>query len=196
MGNLPKVRVTPARPFISTGMDYGGPFIVKVHNLRSIRHVKVYLCIFVCMATKAVHIEVVTDMTTDAFLAALTRFVSRRGLSTNLYSDCGTNFVGADNALKKIIKSTQSSNQFKDFVSTKGIIFHFNPPSAPHQGGLWESAIKSAKHHLKRVIGTNILTLAEFSTLTTQVEAVLNSRPLTPLSSDPSDLTPLTPGHF
>ncbi|XP_054259644.1 uncharacterized protein LOC128984366 [Macrosteles quadrilineatus] len=76
------------------------------------------------------------------------------------------------------------------------ISFHFNPPAAPHQGGLWEGAIKSVKHHLRHVIGDHVLTLSEFMTLTTQVEAILNSRPLTPMSNDPSDVTVLTPGHF
>lgn len=195
MGDLPKARVTPARAFLSTGMDYGGPFTLKVHNMRSIRHIKAYMCIFICMVTKAVHIEVVTDLSTEAFLAALTRFVSRRGLCTDLYSDCGTNFVGAKNALQKVLLSS-GRQKLQDFAASNSIRFHFNPPAAPHQGGIWESAIKSAKHHLRRVMGTHTLTISQFMTLTSQVEAVLNSRPLTALSNDPNDLQPLTPGHF
>lgn len=200
MGDLPPSRVTPARPFSSTGMDYCGPFMNKILTLRSIKHVKVYLCIFVCMVTKAVHLEVVTDLTTDGFIAALTRFVSRRGLCSDLYSDCGTNFTGADATLRRLIdtqvNSTSAQEVIHRFTTPRGISFHFNPPAAPHQGGLWESAVKSAKYHLKRVMGDTVLTLPEFITLSTQVEAMLNSRPLTPLSSDPSDLTALTPGHF
>jgi hypothetical protein len=194
MGNLPTARVTPSRPFLNTGVDYGGPFNIKVYNLRSIRYMKAYICVFVCLVTKAVHIEVATDLSTEAFIAALTRFASRRGLPKNIYCDCGTNFVGADNALKALIKSKQTS--LLEFTSQQGITFHFNPPAAPHQGGLWEGAIKSVKHHLRRVIGEHVLTLSEFMTLTTQVEAILNSRPLTPLSNDPSDISALTPGHF
>lgn len=200
MGDLPPSRITPARPFLSTGIDYCGPFTIKVFNLRSVKHVKVYLCIFVCMVTKAVHVEVVTDLTTDGFLAALTRFVSRRGPCSDIYSDCGTNFVGADATLRRLIHSHVNSPPAQDsiqqFVVQKGINFHFNPPAAPHQGGLWESAVKSAKHHLRRVMGDTVLTLSQFITLSTQVEAMLNSRPLTPLSSDPADLEALTPGHF
>lgn len=200
MGELPRSRVTPARPFLSTGIDYCGPFMVKVHTLRAMKQVKVYLCIFVCMVTKAVHVEVVMDLTTDAFIAALTRFVSRRGLCSDIYSDCGTNFVGADAALRKIADLTITSSAAKETISRfskpRNIRFHFNPPAAPHQGGLWESAVKSAKYHLRRTMGDTVLTLAEFITLTTQVEAMLNSRPLTPLSSDPSDVSALTPGHF
>ncbi|XP_054257637.1 uncharacterized protein LOC128982723 [Macrosteles quadrilineatus] len=152
------------------------------------------------MATKAIHIEVVTDLTTSGFIAALTRFVSRRGLCSDLYSDCGTNFVGANSELRKVIRETilapDSQDKIVHFTTPKGINFHFNPPSAPHQGGLWESAVKSAKYHLKRVIGETILTLTQFQTLSIQVEAMLNSRPLTALSSDPSEISVLTPGHF
>lgn len=199
MGELPAARVTPARPFLSTGIDYGGPFFAKAHTLRANKHVKVYICVMVCLATKAVHIEMVTDLSTDAFLAALTRFVSRRGLCRDIYSDCGTNFIGANAALKTIVRNLQtpkSREEIIKFTAPQGIRFHFNPPAAPHQGGLWEAAIKSAKHHLKRVIGEQVLNFAEFMTLVTQVEAMLNSRPLTPLSNDPSDFVALTPGHF
>lgn len=200
MGDLPRSRVTPARPFLHTGIDYAGPFSVKVYNLRSMRFVKVYFCTFICLVTKAVHLEVVTDLTTEAFIATLSRFVSRRGLCSDLYSDCGTNFVGADAALRKIVKtslfSKASQQQIQHFTAPKGITFHFNPPAAPHQGGLWESCVKSVKHHLRRVMGDTVLTLMQFITLITRIEAMLNSRPLTPLSNDPSDLTALTPGHF
>lgn len=200
MGDLPPSRVIPARPFMSTGIDYCGPFTFKVVNLRSVKHLKMYLCVFVCMVTKAVHLEVVTDLSSNGFIAALTRFVSRRGFCTDIFSDCGTNFVGADASLRNLLESTLHSPQSKDsiqhFATQRGMKFHFNSPATPHMGGLWESAVKSAKYHLKRVVGDSVLTLTEFMTLATQVEAMLNSRPLTPLSSDPSDLTALTPGHF
>jgi hypothetical protein len=200
MGDLPASRITPARPFSSTGTDFCGPFTVKVLNLRAVRHVKVYICVFVCLVTKAVHLEVVTDLTTNAFIASLTRFVSRRGLCSHIFSDCGTNFVGADSALRKTLHSTifstAAQGELLYFSSHKQIEFHFNPPAAPHQGGLWESAVKSAKHHLRRVMGESVLTLIEFITLTIQIEAMLNSRPLTPLSNDPADCSALTPGHF
>ncbi|XP_054260028.1 uncharacterized protein LOC128984712 [Macrosteles quadrilineatus] len=195
MGDLPKARVTPTRPFLSTGVDYGGPFTIKIHNLRSIRHIKAYICLFVCLVTKAVHIEVATDLSTEAFIAALTRFVSRRGFCADIYSDCGTNFVGAKNAMQQLI-STTGQRPLQQFSIQRKINFHFNPPAAPHHGGLWESAIKGAKYHLRRVLGNYVPTLSQFMTLTCQVEAILNSRPLTALSSDPNDLQVLTPGHF
>ena len=82
------------------------------------------------------------------------------------------------------------------FLNNEGIEWHLNLPHAPHFGGLWEGAVKSLKHHLRRVIRNQQLTFEELYTLLTQVESCLNSHPLTPLSSDPRDLNPLTPGHF
>lgn len=200
MGDLPAARVIPAKPFLSTGLDYGGPFTIKMLNFRFVKHVKVYICLFICMVTKAVHIEVATDLTTESFLGCLTRFISRRGICRDIYSDCGSNLIGANAELQRIIKTTiHESNakvQIQRFTSTQEIKFHFNPPAAPHQGGLWENAIKRAKYHLHRVLGNSVITLPEFTTLTVRIEAMLNSRPLTPLSNDPSEIGVLTPGHF
>lgn len=116
-----------------------------------------------------------------------------------MHSDNGTNFVGADNEIKEFIQLTNSkthNEQVANEISKDGINWHFNPPSAPHFGGLWEAGVKSTKYHLRRIMGLSRVTFEELTTLTSQVEAVLNSRPLTPESTDPSDLRALTPGHF
>lgn len=200
MGDLPADRINPAPAFVKTGVDYAGPMEIKVHTLRRAKLVKAYLCIFVCFVTKAVHIEVACDLTSNTFIAALTRFVSRRGIPTDIYLDNATNFVGASNQLNKLIKSLLSQEstkqQLHQMATDQMINFHFIPPSAPHHGGIWESAVKSAKTHLKRVMGNQTLTLDELQTLVVRIESVLNSRPLSPLSADPSELCPLTPGHF
>ncbi|XP_022195062.1 uncharacterized protein LOC111052633 [Nilaparvata lugens] len=141
MGQIPQHRVTTSRPFLDTGIDYGGPFEIKVHNLHSTSITKAYICAFVCMVTKAIYIEEVTDLSFEAFIAALKRFVSRRGLCKNLYSDCGTNFVGANNIFQALLKSKRIP--LSEFAAHQGIVFHFNPPAAPHQDGLWGAAIKS-----------------------------------------------------
>lgn len=193
MADLPSFRVQPHRPFSHVGMDYGGPFTVKEHRRRNARPTKVYLALFICMSVKAVHLEVVSDLTTDAFLAALDRFVARRGIPTNIYSDCGTNYIGAARQLKALFRDAKEQNRL---VSHLQCTWHFNPPAAPHFGGIWEAGIKGAKFHLKHVIGTQILTYEEFQTLVTRIEGILNSRPITPISSDPHDLCALTPGHF
>lgn len=152
-----------------------------------------------CFSTKAVHLELVSNLSTQAFLAALRRFVARRGKPKEIFSDCATNFVGASKELKNMHKfsaTSQNNEEIAAYLASEQITWHFNPPSAPHFGGLWEAGVKSMKFHMKRIIGNSVLTYEEFSTVLAQIEACLNSRPLCPLSSDPSDLAVLTPGHF
>lgn len=200
MGDLPPSRLKPKRVFDTCGTDYAGPFLVKVHKLKRVQPVKVYICLFVCFTTKAVHIEIVNDLTSDAYIATLTRFVSRRGLPSNIYSDCGSNYIGAASQIKTIIKNLFSDeshiSNISCFSNENSIKFHFSPAKAPNFGGLWERAVKSIKYHLRRVIGEQLLTMEEFSTLCCKVEAILNSRPLTALSTDPAEADALTPGHF
>lgn len=196
MSNLPSPRVIPSRVFSKTGLDYAGPFLIRPRSGRGVKAVKCYLCIFVCFSTKAVHIEIAGNLSSESFIAALKRFVARRGKPNDIFSDCGTNFVAANKELKKIVKRLHKEESIHNFLSNEDIKWHFNPPSAPHFGGIWEAAVKSAKSHLKRTIGEHKLTQEEFLTLVAQVESCLNSRPLCPLSDDPSELAPLTPGHF
>jgi hypothetical protein len=199
MGNLPACRLQPCRPFIKSGVDYAGPFIIKEGVYKRKRLLKAYIALFVCMTTKAVHIELVSDLTTDAFLATLKRFIARRGIVTDLFSDNGTNFVGANNELhnlEQLFKIQINGEKIVNTLANDQITWHFIPPRAPHFGGLWEASVKSLKNHLKRVIGDAHLTFEAFSTVLTQIEAILNSRPLTPMSNDPNDLSCLTAGHF
>lgn len=198
MGQLPSNRVKPFRAFQNSGVDFCGPIFV-VSKIRSNVIQKVYIALFVCFSTKAVHLEVVTDLSTPAFVAALRRFFCRRGKCANIYSDNATNFIGAKSELielKRLFESELHKNELEKFFSEEGIVWHNIPPRSPHFGGLWEAAIKSAKHHLKRALGTHKCTLEELNTLVVQIEGILNSRPLTPMSSNIDDYTSLTPGHF
>lgn len=195
MGQLPKARVTPAKGFQRTGVDYCGPFYLKARSGRCKTVVKGYVAVFVCMTTKAVHLELVSDLTSEAFIAALTRFTSRRGRVQELYSDNGTTFHGADKELTNAIKSWKKLSA-EDTFQGFNIKWSFIPPIAPHHGGLWEAAVKSAKNHLKRVVGDQWLTFEELATVLASVEACLNSRPVIRASDDNSDNLALTPGDL
>ncbi|XP_025829218.1 uncharacterized protein LOC112904129 [Agrilus planipennis] len=194
MGDLPAARVTPARPFMNSGVDFCGPFNIKDRMTRNYKLIKAYICVFVCLSTRAMHLELVTDLSTASFLAALRRLFSRRGICANIYSDNGSTFVGANNEIKKFLRSSESEIQSE--LSSNNVKWHFIPPRAPNFGGLWEAGVKSTKSHLKRVLSNTILNYEEFITVLSQIEACLNSRPLSPLSPDPNDPEPLTPGHF
>ena len=168
MAPLPAARVTPARPFASTGLDYAGPLLLRTSKGRGHKAFKGY--VFIRMVTRAMHLEVVSDCTIQGFLAAFRRFVARRSLCSVIYNDNATNFQGADAELRRLFR-------------------------ALHFGGLWEAGVRSFKHHLRRVLGDAKLTFEEFSTLAAQIEACLNSRPLSPLSTDLQDVREIGRAH-
>ncbi|XP_018368765.1 PREDICTED: uncharacterized protein LOC108764860 [Trachymyrmex cornetzi] len=157
---------TSARPFLRVGIDYAGPILVRTSKGRGHSASKAFIAIFVCFSSKAVHLEAVSDYTAEAFLAVLRRFTSRRDLCSDIYSDCGINFSGADEQLREMLGvSSSDGRRIAHAASSEGIHWHFNPPSAPHFGGLWEAAVKSTKYHLRRVIGETRLTFEVMSTL-------------------------------
>ncbi|XP_050312840.1 uncharacterized protein LOC126747925 [Anthonomus grandis grandis] len=194
MGNLPDFRVTQNRPFYNVGVDYCGPLLIKDRSTRNYKTSKAWVCLFVCLSVKAIHLELVSSLSTEAFIATLRRFFSRRGISANIYSDHGSNFVRAKNEISNFLFKNQ--NALKSEFSQENIQFHFIPPHSPHFGGIWEAGVKSSKYHIKRVLNQTPLTFEEFSTVLTQIEACLNSRPLYLYSEDPNDPQPITPGHF
>lgn len=199
MGDLPSQRITPSRPFHTTGVDLCGPFLIKNKKQRNSSTYKVYVAVFICFVTKGIHLEILSDLTTDCFIACMKRFIFRRGKPYSIWSDNATNFVGARNELIKWYQMFQDENQFKEinqFCRSEEIEWHFIPPRAPNFGGLWESAVKSLKFHLKRVASNVCLTYEELLTLVVQIEGILNSRPISSISTDPNDPSPLKPAHF
>lgn len=194
MASLPTYRTTPKRAFSQVGIDYAGPVIVRSALGRLPKLTKAWIAVFVCLVTRAIHLELVSDATTQAFIAALKRMVSRRGIISHIVSDNGTNFVGANNYLKAIIEQIeQNSENISEQFNFK---WTFSTPSAPHHGGIYEAAVKSIKHHLVRVIGDTTLTFEEYATVLSQTEACVNSRPICTLNDDPTSINALTPGHF
>ncbi|UYV71007.1 hypothetical protein LAZ67_8001390 [Cordylochernes scorpioides] len=195
MGDLPMHRIVKSNPFTKTGIDFAGPFLMKPNIKRSKVKLISYFALFVCFCTKAIHIEIVSYLSSAAFLAALKRFICRQGKPSDIFSYNGINSRGANNILREQFGILKASINRK-LISNERINWHFIPPSAPNFGGIWEAGMIFFKFHLLRCLKSQILTFEELSTLTTQIEACLNSRPICPLSTDSDDFNPLTPGHF
>ncbi|XP_075150512.1 uncharacterized protein LOC142224615 [Haematobia irritans] len=195
MSALPPERTTFHWPFYSTGIDFAGPFDIKSFVGRGCKLTKGYVCLFVCFATKAIHLELTSSLSTSSFIAAFQRFISRRGCPRHIYSDNGTNFVGASRQIARDFLEASRASIVSQFVH-QNVSWHFIPPGAPHMGGLWEAGVKSFKTHFRKVSGNFKYSFEEFCTLLTKVEACLNSRPISTMSENPGDLNPLTPGHF
>ncbi|XP_062539042.1 uncharacterized protein LOC134207338 [Armigeres subalbatus] len=198
IGQLPKTRIAPSKPFNITGVDYCGPVYMKPVHRRAAPQ-KAFIAVFVCFTTKAVHLELVCDLSTDAFIAALRRFIARRGLPSEIHSDNGTNFQGAKNAMAAwytLLNDPHQKQKIHDECSRRTIKWNFIPPRAPNFGGLWEAAVKTTKSTLSKILGNVRLSYEDYATVLAQVEANMNTRPLTPLSEDADELDVLTPGHF
>ncbi|GBM76504.1 hypothetical protein AVEN_102761-1 [Araneus ventricosus] len=197
MGDLPEDRVNPNFVFNSVGTDFAGPFYIKTKLRKRDPPTKIYVCIIICLSTKAIHLELVSDLSSEALIAALKRFMARRGKCRKILSDNATKFVGTKNESNRIFKLMEQQDAlFQNFLSEEEITWSHIPPRAPHHGGLWEVGVKAFKFYFKRVVSNTCLTYEEFLTILIQIEGLLNSRPLTPLSCEVEDLEILTPGHF
>ena len=191
MADLPECRVTSGFPFAVTGVDCFGPFHIREGRINRKR----YGCLFSCLKTRAVHIEVVYTLSIDSFLMALSRFINRRGLPEEMFSDQGSNFVGAELELKRFTKTLDDERLRKELV-IKGIEWHFNPPYSSHRGGAWERMIRSIRRVLSAVSNGQVLTDESLSTFFSEVERVLNNRPITPVYDDPDQIDVLSPSRL
>ena len=180
-----------SHPFAYTGVDYFGPLMIR--QKRS--NVKRYGCLFTCLTTRTVHLEVSVDLSSDAFINALRRFLSRRGPVVHIYSDNGTNLVGAERILRESIQQW-NPHQIHDFLLQNEIQWTFNPPTASHMGGAWEKMIRSVRRILTSLTADRTLNDDQLHTFLLEAEAILNSRPLTPVTIEPEGAGPLTPNHL
>ncbi|XP_015121518.1 uncharacterized protein LOC107044225 [Diachasma alloeum] len=181
---LPENRVRDASAFEVSGVDLTSPLFLRDGS-------KSWIVLFTCAVYRAIHLELVSTLSTDSFLEALRRFIARRGRPAVLYSDNGTNFVGASNALRSLNWETIITQG----ASTR-IDWRFNPPSAAWWGGWWERMVRMVKDLLKRTLGKACLTFEEISTILCDCEAIINARPLTYLAEDTQQLVPLSPDMF
>lgn len=190
MGQLPEARVSIGRPFSTVGTDLAGPFLVRCTRHRSVKHIKMYAAFFVCFCTRAVHIDLLSELSAESFIMTFRRFVARRGLVSNVWSDNATNFQ----ATSKYVASLNPL--LEEYAVKNGMKWNFIPPGTPNQGGLHEAAVKSAKKHLNRTLNGAVCTQEELLTVFAEIEAILNSRPLTYVSKPNYTIQMITPGHF
>lgn len=197
MAPLPSTRVRPSRCFTVCGTDLAGPFRMKDGSRRNSPISKVYLCVFICFSTKAVHLEPLTALSTEAFLACFDRFCGRRSCPNQMWSDQGRNFIGAArhfNEVKAFLKDNHDA--IFSALATRSVSWKTIPSYSPTFGGLWEAAVKSAKSLMYKIIGEEALTFEGYATLFARIESVLNSRPLVACDSADEEIDYLSPGHF
>ena len=156
---------------------------------------KRWCCLFTCFAARAKHNEVVRSLDTDSCLVAISRFIARRGKPATIISDIGTNFVWSARELKESINSW-NNDQITLGLAQKNIVWTFNPPGAPHFGGVWERLVRSCRKAMVYILGNRSLTGEVMTTTMCLVEPTMNSRPIIPPIDDPEDLQALTPNHF
>ena len=178
-------------PFTHTGVDLAGPYEIKIGR----SHVKRWIVLFTCLTVRAIHLEVAHNLTSDAFILCLRNFINRRGECHHLYSDCGTNFQGANKELKRAAKEMRSIRAEEE-ASVLNIRWHWNPPASPHMGGAWERLVRSVKSVLKVIMHGHPLKEDTFQSFLIEAESIINSRPLTfiPLEAEADEV--LTPKHF
>lgn len=208
MAPLPAARTTPAPPFSRVGVDFAGPFQLRrtAATQAALRKavtqtpvqpttVKGWVVIFICLVTRAVHLDVVRSLHIEAFLECFAKMTARRGPCSEIWSDNGTTFTGTNTELQRVLREWENKFPEQQFADM-GVKWRFITPGAPFKGGIWEAAVKTFKYHFYRVLNTRILTPEQMYTLVVQIEACMNARPLFAQTDDHRDLNPITPAHL
>lgn len=197
MADLPSFRTELVKPFAFVGCDYAGFFQLKTSARRNAPLTKAYIALFICLTTKALHLEVVCDLSTAEFIMAFENFISRRGIPQLFYTDNGTNFVGGAKEIKQFFDQMfEQDNALTKLLAINNIEFKRIPARASHMGGIWERAVGSVKYHLRKVLKDTKLNARQFDNVLKKIEACLNSRPLWAITGETDDIEVITPSHF
>ena len=192
MAPWPKIKVNESPAFTHTGLDYFGPLYVKNGTVRS----KAWVCIFTCIAVRAIHLELVEDMTPAQFLACLRRFIARRGKPDEIISDNVLQFEVTKNAINLAWENFVKDPDVISYINERRIEWSFIIELSPWMGGFYERLISITKMALKKSIGKLCLTSIQLQTIMTEIEAVVNSRPLVYVNNEVEHRTITTPMHF
>ena len=187
--DLPGERVSDGPPFIHKGVDFAGPLYVQSNSQQR----KVYLCLYTCASTRAVHLEITEDLSAVSFLQFFRRFTSRRGLPSTILSDNAKMFKSASAEIKRIVRC----KEVQTYMVNNQIQWKFIVEKAPWWGGFWERMVGITKRCLKKTIGRSTLTFEELRTIVVEIEGTINNRPLTYMYDDVEGVSqPLTPAHL
>ena len=194
----PRERVAQSFPFEYTGLDYLGPFYIQVYTRESNQPTskKVWVCLFTCLAVRAMHLELIEDLSAQEFLLGLRRFIARRGTPRQIVSDNAKQFKTASTVLNKAWSEALTSSEVQDYAVNQGIQWRFIVNLAPWMGGFYERLVGLTKRALRKTIGMRSLTERQLITVLTEVEAVVNSRPLVYVDSDINSSLPISPLSF
>ncbi|CAG2224943.1 unnamed protein product [Mytilus edulis] len=193
MAPFPRSRVSRNLPFQGTGLDYLGPVYVKDDTVMKKR----WICLFTCFVTRAIHLEIVNDMTTEEFICAFRRFVSTRGTPSEVISDNASQFKLCSETIKSVWENTIIKNEIvQNYMSSCGIQWKFITELAPWMGGFYERLVGLVKRCLRKTLRKRSVSDVQLLTLMKEIEAVINSRPLVYVDEELQSRTTLTPNHF
>ncbi|XP_055600813.1 uncharacterized protein LOC129749764 [Uranotaenia lowii] len=192
MSELPLSRLSAyTRPFSYMGIDYFGPMLV----VNGRKQEKRWGVLATCLTIRAIHLQVVHSLTTSSCIMAIRNIMSRRGVPICIYSDRGTNFIGADRELKSVLKDVNQNRLMEEFTSPD-TQWSFNPPASPHMGGAWERLIRSVKQNMAKLNPNHRPNDEILENMLIEIENIVNSRPLTHVPVEDSNSLVLTPNHF